>query len=1019
MTPPGPFPFRMTETLWRVIILALSGAVLLFSVWCLTHGITTIFMHLYYFPIVLLAYRYRWKGFGLATLLALAYLGLVMVFDAGQWDVIIGAVYRFLVFVGIAAVIAYLSEQLAIEKRSAQESTELRDQYLSLAPAIVLALDRNGAITYLNRKGCEILECVSDEVAGKPWIDLFLPEKERERVTRVFSQLMAGQVDLNRVVENPILTRGGTEKIIRWHNTVLNDEDGVIAGVLGFGEDITEEKRTQDTLRKMQQFQESVITNANVWISVLAPDGSTILVWNDAAEAISGYKKSDVMGKKTVWKLLYPDNDYRRKVTGDIQRIIGKDEFLENFETQIRCADGTKKTIVWNTRGLMDDGGSIVSYIAIGRDITKQIQAESEIRHLASFPRLTPVNILESDLNGRILFINPAMENTLATLGISDPKLFIPADSLEKAASESPGTQPAHQDRELVIHGRTFTLNLSFVPESRSLRVYATDITDRKRAEDALKESEQRFRDIFNNVNDAIQIHEMEPDGRPGRFLDVNDVACHMLMISREELLAHNPLDYATEYHNPPMEEVTRQLRTNGNATFETGHRRTDGIIVPVEISAHVISLMEKTVVLSVIRDLTSRKKVEEEIRISNMILRTQQETSPDGILIVDDSGKIISFNHRFTEIWGIPQDVIDSRSDERALSFVLDKLSDPQEFLARVRYLYEHREEKSHEEIGLKDGKLFERYSAPMLGEKNHYFGRVWYFHDITERKRTEEERERVRLWQEGVNRILESVLAPIPLEEKLKIVTDGVISAFGADFCRIWVIDKGDRCSAGCMHAEVAEGPHVCRYRDKCLHLKASSGRYTHLDGKAHARVPFGAYKIGRIASGEEDKFLTNDVEHDPRVHDHEWAKSLGLVAFAGYRLKPHDGEVLGVFALFTKFAISPDMDAMLEGLSRAISLAIQKDIVDEALRGSRQLFADIISFLPDPTFVIDKDGKVLAWNRALEQFSGVSSGAILRKGNFEYSLWMYGKRRPILIDLAELFRYPLGGTYRYSPG
>ena len=56
--------------------------------------------------------------------------------------------------------------------------------------------------------------------------------------------------------------------------------------------------------------------------------------------------------------------------------------------------------------------------------------------------------------------------------------------------------------------------------------------------------------------------------------------------------------------------------------------------------------------------------------------------------------------------------------------------------------------------------------------------------------------------------------------------------------------------------------DGPHVCRYRDRCLHLLASSGRYTHIDGQAHRRVPFGCYKIGRIASGEDHKFLTNDV-------------------------------------------------------------------------------------------------------------------------------------------------------------
>ncbi len=74
-----------------------------------------------------------------------------------------------------------------------------------------------------------------------------------------------------------------------------------------------------------------------------------------------------------------------------------------------------------------------------------------------------------------------------------------------------------------------------------------------------------------------------------------------------------------------------------------------------------------------------------------------------------------------------------------------------------------------------------------------------------------------------------------------------------------------------------------------------------------------------------------------------------------------------------------------------------------MEKQISESRQLFADIISFLPDPTFVIDKDGKVLAWNRALEQLSGVPAEDIIGKGDHEYSLWMYGKRRPIFIDLV----------------
>jgi PAS domain S-box-containing protein len=243
-------------------------------------------------------------------------------------------------------------------------------------------------------------------------------------------------------------------------------------------------------------------------------------------------------------------------------------------------------------------------------------------------------------------------------------------------------------------------------------------------------------------------------------------------------------------------------------------------------------------------------------------------------------------------------------------------------------------------------------------------------------------------RSWQEGTNRILGLLLGPVPLDEKLKRVTDGVVETFGADFCRIWIIGKGDLCSAGCMHAEGLEEPHVCRYRDKCLHLKASSGRYTHIDGKAHRRVPFGAYKIGRIASGEEIKFLTNDVQRDPRVHDHEWAKNLGLVAFAGYQLRPADGETLGVLALFAKFEISPDMDAILEGLSRAIALVIQKDIVEQALAGSENRYRTFFETANDAIWLMDGERFIDCNQRAVDMFGYQDREEIIHHTPMDFS-------------------------------
>jgi len=103
------------------------------------------------------------------------------------------------------------------------------------------------------------------------------------------------------------------------------------------------------------------------------------------------------------------------------------------------------------------------------------------------------------------------------------------------------------------------------------------------------------------------------------------------------------------------------------------------------------------------------------------------------------------------------------------------------------------------------------------------------------------------------------------------------------------------------------------------------ASSGRYTRTDG-GHARVPVGCYKIGGIASGEYPSFLTNDVVNDPRVHDHRWAKDLGLVSFAGFRLRPPHGDTIGVMALFSKHAIRQEEFTLLEGVSNMVVRVMQ---------------------------------------------------------------------------------------------
>lgn len=235
--------------------------------------------------------------------------------------------------------------------------------------------------------------------------------------------------------------------------------------------------------------------------------------------------------------------------------------------------------------------------------------------------------------------------------------------------------------------------------------------------------------------------------------------------------------------------------------------------------------------------------------------------------------------------------------------------------------------------------------------------------FRDVTERTRAEE-------WIAKLDVLKEQLLGTMGLDKKLKLITDSVVDIFGADLARIWMINRGDLCEKGCVHAAARKGPHVCRDRTRCLHLMASSGRYSRISG-SHRRVPLGCYKIGRVASGEYPEFVTNDVAHDPRIHGRTWARSLGLVSFAGYRLLSSAGRPVGVFAIFSTRAITPDQEKFLRDVANTSSQVIMAGEAEEALQGKERLLSNVFGSIQDGISILDTDMNIIQVNKTMKKW------------------------------------------------
>ncbi len=138
-------------------------------------------------------------------------------------------------------------------------------------------------------------------------------------------------------------------------------------------------------------------------------------------------------------------------------------------------------------------------------------------------------------------------------------------------------------------------------------------------------------------------------------------------------------------------------------------------------------------------RDVTERIVVEQELDRSLSLLKAALDATADGILVVDREGRIVTYNLRFVDMWRLPEKVVASRDDDKALGFVLDQLKDPEKFLKKVRELYDHPDAQSYDWLEFKDGRVFERYSGPQrVGGR--IVGRVWSFRDVSDRRRMEE---------------------------------------------------------------------------------------------------------------------------------------------------------------------------------------------------------------------------------------------------------------------------------------
>lgn len=517
--------------------------------------------------------------------------------------------------------------------------------------------------------------------------------------------------------------------------------------------DITLEKIAQEEVGNSKQMLRTILDNIPQRV-FWKDKNSTYLGCNIQFARDMGFNDPDEIIGKTEYDF-NSDKEARSFISTDLNVIqTGKAIHTSDYEQNIK-SNNNKIWVRLSKLPLKNDQGQIEGVIGTYEDISKQRLFEANLRKLSQAVEQSPISIVITDLDGKIEYVNQKFSEvsgySFQEVYGRNPKILksgeMSSDSYKELwdtiASGKEWTGELHNKRK---NGDLYWERASISPikdvngVTTHYLAVKEDISEHKKAEEALHESERLLR-------------ETQAIARLGSYiLDITTGIWQSSAIlddifGIDEKFNHNVdgwIDIVHPNWRDEMSEYFSEKVVNQHSRFDMEYkiiRKSNGI----ERWVHGLGELEfdennqPIKMIGTIRDITIRKLAEEALKDSYSLLEGTLESTVDGILVVDQAGRIQRFNNRFLEMWKIPKEIVISKSDEKALKFVISQLKYPDQFIKKVEELYKDTMAESIDLLEFIDGRVFERYSRPQL-IGNNAVGRVWSFRDISDRKIAEE---------------------------------------------------------------------------------------------------------------------------------------------------------------------------------------------------------------------------------------------------------------------------------------
>jgi PAS domain S-box-containing protein len=624
--------------------------------------------------------------------------------------------------------------------------------FLQMTNLAVVEWDALFRIVRWNPAAERIFGYKASDVMGKYAAVLF-PQNEQE-LRRILADLAIQQTASSLTSKNR--TQDGRAIFCRWNSTPLIDAQGKFLGAISLCEEITEFQKSGMEVERLA----AVVRNCSELVGMATPEGKIVFL-NDSGCRLLGIDAYNV----TRYHIADTVAEHLRETIDlEILPTLGRGETWKGelrYRNQKTGAIFDAQSTIFGIRDPESQEMTLLANISL--DVTERKKAEAAIREKDRKLQLFADNVSDFiwsiNFSGKATYIAPSVKQMLGyapeEFGKFTFKDYLSPESaqfgltrLENAiANIQPGKILASETFELEYRRKDGTYiwtevhcNGMYDEDGKiiGMQGITRDISRRKEVEQQLKASERRHRLFAENVNAILWELDFT-----GHYTYVSPSIKEVLGYTPEEALSFRigeimtpaSAELAGKYFAEVL-EARQSGRPIEKGFFEGEYFQKDGTKIwgRVNYSAMYDEAGEPIGMQGILINIDDKKRTEAELTFKNVLLQAQQEVSIDGIVAADADHKVILRNRRFNEMWRLPAEVSVSEDDMVVLHTGSEIVAEPEEFLARVLYLYDHREEKSRDEVRMKDGRVFDRYTAPMFGEDGRYYGRVWFFRDVTE---------------------------------------------------------------------------------------------------------------------------------------------------------------------------------------------------------------------------------------------------------------------------------------------